>query len=60
MLRKKWMLLCSLLAGAMPAFVTCGVSDLQLRDFAISTASRAVVTTAVNILQAVILENQAQ
>ena len=60
MRQRKWMLLCSLLLGALPGLGACGVTELQLRDFVITTGSRAVVTTAVNILQAVILQSQGQ
>ncbi len=60
MRRHKWMLLGSLLLGALPVLGSCGITDLQLRDFVLTTGERAVVTTFVNIVQATILENQGQ
>lgn len=60
MARNKWTLLCSLLLTALPVLGSCGVTDLQLRDFALTTASRAVVTTGLTVLQAAIQQNQGQ
>lgn len=57
-MRRKWTVLCALLASLLGTLGACGVTDLQLRDFVTSTGSRAVVTAIVDTLQAAFINSQ--